>query len=116
MTVSRIGGFMKDQNYYCIDFTNVKYYHDMHRVIREAFGFPTYYGNNWDAFWDLLREMTGEAMHVQILGIDVIEKRFVKEADVMLGILKEFKHSQNDRYCEKVIIEIVRNKRSVFLS
>ena len=101
---------------YTIDFTNVNYYLEMHGVIWHALEFPDYYGCNWDAFWDLLREMTGEAMHVQILGIDVIEKRFVKEADVMLGILKEFKHSQNDRYCEKVIIEIVRNKRSVFLS
>ena len=26
-----------------------------HAAIREALGFPMYYGRNWDAYWDLIQ-------------------------------------------------------------
>ena len=41
---------LKEQ--YIIDFSNVKYYLDMHHAIQKALDFPDYYGQNWDAFWD----------------------------------------------------------------
>ena len=42
---------------YTIDFTNVKYYLEMHGVIWHALAFPDDYGCNWDAFWDCLTDM-----------------------------------------------------------
>ena len=34
----------------------------LHRRIRKTFGFPDYYGENWDAMWDCLtmREIFGD--------------------------------------------------------
>ena len=29
----------------------------LHRRIRKAFGFPRYYGENWDAMWDCLTDV-----------------------------------------------------------
>lgn len=29
---------------------------DVHGALKEAFGFPEYYGENWDALWDLLSD------------------------------------------------------------
>ena len=38
-----------------LDFTTCKYDDDFHQVLRKAFGFPAYYGENSSAFWDLLQ-------------------------------------------------------------
>ena len=34
----------------------------LHERIRKAFGFPAYYGRNWDAMWDCLRDVFSPAV------------------------------------------------------
>ena len=57
---------------YTVDFTNVQYYSEMHKIIQKSLDFPDYYGCNWAAFWDCLTDMYGDAIHIEIIGIDVI--------------------------------------------
>ena len=101
---------------YTIDFTNVRYYLEMHRVIKEAMDWPDYYGENWDAFWDCLRYMTGDPIHIEIIGLEVIDRKFPGESEIMIGIFKEFKHSDHDKYCHEINIEIVSGDTRVSLS
>ena len=102
---------------YTIDFTNVQYYLEMHLVIKEALDFPDYYGCNWDAFWDCLTDMVGdEPIHIEIIGLDVIERKFEHIAGKMIRILKEFKHYNNDKYAHEINIEIVDGDSRVSLS
>ena len=42
------------KNPYILDFRNIQYYGDVHKIIKAAFDFPDYYGENWDAFYDLI--------------------------------------------------------------
>ena len=100
---------------YTIDFTNVQYYLEMHFVIREALDWPDYYGCNWDAFWDCLTNMVGRKVHIEILGLDVIERKFGEEAQIMIDILREFKHYRNDKYSNEIQIEIVSGDTRVSL-
>lgn len=93
---------------YTIDFSNVKQYTEMHLVIRDALDFPDYYGRNWSAFWDCLTDMYGESIHIEIIGLDVIEKQFDDAATKMLEILRRFKHFSNDAYADDILIEVVR--------
>ena len=93
---------------YIIDFRHVKYYLEMHEVIRKALDFPDYYGCNWDAFWDCLTDMIGLTVHIRIFGLDVIERAFPGEAEIMVDILREFKHYGNDRFSDDIKIEILR--------
>jgi len=96
---------------YTLDFTNVKHYLEMHFVIREALDFPDYYGCNWDAFWDCLTNMIGRPIHIEIIGLEVIERKFDDAAKKMIETLKEFKHCDDDEYVNEIQIEIVfRNK------
>ena len=37
-----------------LDLTDCKYMGALHQRIKEAFHFPDYYGENWDAFYDLM--------------------------------------------------------------
>lgn len=92
---------------YTIDFTNVQHYLEMHFVIRKALDWPDYYGCNWDAFWDCLTDMYGEPVHIEIIGLDVIERKFDGAAEKMISILREFKHFANDRFASNIKIEIV---------
>ena len=93
---------------YIVDFTNVKYYLEMHEVIKKSLDFPDYYGRNWSAFWDCLSDMYGTSIHIEIIGIEVIERKFDNAAEKMLEILKEFK-CEEDEFCPgRVKIEILR--------
>ena len=98
---------------YVVDFTNVKYYLEMYAVIWKSLDFPDYYGCNWDAFWDCLSEMYGEPVHIEIIGIDVLESKFEGVADKMIKILKRYKHFNNDFFSDNIKIDIIRDDGSV---
>ena len=93
---------------YTIDFRKVKTYFEIHFVIRDALKFPDYYGCNWDAFWDCLTDMYGDPIHIEIIGLDVIERKFGADTtQKMLEILKRFKHFNNDLFSDSIKIELV---------
>lgn len=91
---------------YTIDFTNVQYYSEMHKIIQKSLDFPDYYGCNWDAFWDCLTNMVRRPVHIEIIGIDVIRRKFGDAADKMLEILKRFKHHEK-LFEDDIKIELV---------
>ena len=93
---------------YTLDFRNVKDYADVHRVIKRELDFPDYYWGNLDAFWDCLTDMYGDPIHIEIIGLDVIERKFGADTtQKMLEILKSFKHFGNDMFSDDIKIEIV---------
>ena len=40
------------KNPYILDFRNIQYYGEIHKIVKEVMDFSDYYGENWDAFWD----------------------------------------------------------------
>ena len=92
---------------YTIDFSNVNYYLEMHAIIWKALDFPEYYGCNWSAFWDCLTDMYGDLIHIEIIGLDAIERKFDGSASMIIKILKRFKHFCNDMFSDDILIEIV---------
>ena len=93
---------------YTLDFTNVTHFLEVHYIIKTSLDFPDYYGCNWDAFWDCLTDMRGDPVHIEIIGLDVIEKKFDNTANMMIEILKEFKHFNDDLFSDIIKIEIVK--------
>ena len=98
---------------YTIDFTNVNHYLEMHFIIRQALDLPDYYGCNWDAFWDCLTDMVGRPIHIEIIGLDVIERNFDDAAKMMIDTLREFKHYDDDYYVHEIQIEIVSGETRI---
>ena len=92
---------------YTIDFRDVEYYMEIHPIIKHAMDFPDYYGCNLDALWDCLTDMAGMKLHIEILGLDVIERKFGDTAKKLLDVFKEFKHYNNDKYSDDILIEMV---------
>ena len=104
-----------NQKKYTIDFTNVKYFSEVHKTIQKSLAFPDYYGCNWSAFWDCLTDMYGEPIHIVIIGLEVIERKFGDSAKKMIEILERFKHYANDRFSDSIKIEIVNGTSRVSL-
>ena len=56
-----------------IDFSTCKYVDEIHEKLKESFGFPDYYGKNWSAFWDCLRDFAldeDSERKIVVCGID----------------------------------------------
>lgn len=103
-----------NQKIYTVDFSNVTYYSEVHYTIKSALEFPDYYGCNWDAFWDCLTDMYGEKLHIKIIGLEVVKRKFDDTADQFIDILKEFKH--NKYFENDITIEIIdQNGKSIIV-
>ena len=98
---------------YTIDFSNVNHYLEMHAVIWHALDFPDYYGCNWSAFWDCLKDMLWRPIHIEIIGLEVIEEKFDGAAEKMIEILRELKHFCNDSFYDTVKIEVLRTGQRI---
>lgn len=57
---------------FTLDFSKVKHWQDIHKVIKKDLKFPCYYGENLDALWDCLREMFYATIYIK--GIYAVPK------------------------------------------
>ena len=80
---------MKKEKIVTLDLTGCKYLGEIHQRIKKAFDFPDFYGENWDAFWDLLRSEC-DADKVMVVGGDSVSKELSTSVQTMKGILEEF--------------------------
>ncbi len=81
---------MKEKKIVTLDLTDCKYLGEIHQRIKKAFHFPDFYGENWSAFWDLLRSEC-DADKVIIVGEDSVSKELGTSVQILKGILKGFK-------------------------
>ena len=76
------------ENPIILDFTKCKYLGEIHLELKEKFGFPEYYGENWDALWDCLRYLwlDGESIKVNIYGFSTLPDDLRDYCKTMLKI------------------------------
>ena len=80
---------MEQEKIITLDLTGCKYLGEIHQRIKKTFDFPDFYGENWDAFWDLLRSEC-DADKVMVVGGDSVSKELSTSVQTMKGILEEF--------------------------
>ena len=95
---------MKQEKIVTLDLTGCKYLGEIHQRIKEAFDFPDFYGENWDAFWDLLRTEC-DADKIVIIGEETVSKELVPSMEMINEILQELKEHL-EKYGERIEIEI----------
>lgn len=95
---------MKEKKIVALDLTGCKYLGEIHQRIKEAFDFPNFYGENWDAFWDLLRTECN-ADKVVVLGEGTVSKELESSVEMVNEVLKEFQE-HCAKYGEQIEIEI----------
>lgn len=69
---------MKEKREIILDFTGCKYITEVHWKIRDTFLFPSFYGENLDALWDMGCDYIGSDEKVfefaKIRGVDTLPK------------------------------------------
>ena len=95
---------MEKEKIITLDLTGCKYLGEIHQRIKKAFDFPDFYGENWDAFWDLLWSEC-DANKVVIVGEETVSKELKPSVETMNGILQELKDDRI-KYGELIEIEI----------
>ena len=83
---------MEEKKVVTLDVTGCKSRGELHRRIREAFEFPDFYGQNWDAFWDLLRSEC-DADKVVVIGAYTLPRELGPSAEMIKSVLQEFKEN-----------------------
>lgn len=79
-----------------LDFSDCKFLGEIHKVMKKAFDFPDYYGENLSALWDLLDGYTDEQLHIHIIGWENLPQEFSDYKAKMLNIFSRVtKHNPN---------------------
>ena len=97
---------MEEKKTVTLDVTGCQYLGELHQRIKKAFEFPDFYGENWDAFWDLLRSEC-DADKIIVAGEDSVSEELSASVQTMRGILEEFRELCN-KDGDPVEIEIHR--------
>jgi RNAse (barnase) inhibitor barstar len=72
-----------------IDVGSVTTRQELHSRLAEAFHFPDYYGHNWDAFDECIRDVEVPT-HVEITGFDALRARLPREAELLQQCVADF--------------------------
>jgi ribonuclease inhibitor len=72
-----------------IDFGSVSTREQLHQLLAEAFRFPGYYGRNWDAFDECIRDVELPP-HVEIRGIEALRRCLPREAELIDRCITDF--------------------------
>lgn len=76
-----------------LDFTNCKYLLDLHKELKEKFGFPDYYGENLSALWDCLDNYCNWDLIVYVQGIYELPKEWDEYINKILKIFNDVHNS-----------------------
>ena len=77
------------ENPVILDFTGCRYLEEIHKVLKDKFGLPYYYGENWDALWDCLDGLFDYQISVNILGLKSLKMDLQNKCKKMLEVFDD---------------------------
>lgn len=74
-----------------IDLSRCRYLGELHLLLKEKFGLPEYYGENWDALWDCMDGRFGDCDEViiEVSGYNEMNEELQTGCRTMLEIFEE---------------------------
>jgi ribonuclease inhibitor len=86
---------MKDGDAVTIDVGSIKSRLELHAVLARALGFPDYYGKNWDAFNECIRDFPPAGL--RITGVQGLGNTLPREAELLKQCVEAFKAEMPNR-------------------
>jgi ribonuclease inhibitor len=65
-----------------------------HKYIKEQFNFPSYYGENLDALWDLLSTISSQT-DIELINLNILNENLNEYAENLLDIFYEVSEENN---------------------
>ena len=92
-----------DKKMIILDFSACEYIGEIHEELKRVFNLPEYYGENWDALWDVLDGSFDEAYRVslEIRGINGLKAELREYLEGMISVFGEL---QEDMQIDAVYI------------
>ena len=88
---------MRDKKTVVLDLNGCKSLWELHERLSITFDFPDWYGENWPAFWDLLRsEVSEEITDVEITGLTKLPADLKESGEMMMKIFQKNKEYQEE--------------------
>ena len=101
---------MLDTYKYKVDFSEVKYYAEIHEVLKRDLDFPDYYGGHLDALFDCLTDqLLSGRTYIEIFGFERIEKSFADEWQGIVEVLQDTKHAYDDKYSDRFFVTLIHD-------
>ena len=93
------------ENPIILDFNKNRNLWDIHVMLKEKFGFPDYYGKNWDALWDLMRDLFYEdyAYTVELHGFYSLPKDLQEKCKIMLEVFDDVVEESAPYFSYKIV-------------
>ncbi len=95
---------MKKQKVVTLDLRGCQSLGEIHQRIKKAFDFPDFYGENWDAFWDLLWSEC-DADRIVVRGEEAVSEKLKPSVAMINEILQELKEHRA-KFDEQIEIEL----------
>ncbi|WP_214845524.1 barstar family protein [Exiguobacterium sp. S90] len=90
-----------------IDVTAVQSAVELHRLLKQKLVFPGHYGENWDAFWDLITgpEDPGLPDEIIWIGFSALQRKLPKQAEQLLACLDNYHQEMELHPCVSTFLE-----------
>ena len=75
-------------NHLIVDIKNARTREELLGLFAKSWNFPSYFGNNWDAFEEVVRDLPLDTIYV-IDGEESFRKRMLVESELLRSIVKE---------------------------
>lgn len=70
-----------------IDVSHVQSTEELHAILEDALGFPSFYGRNWNAFWDAITGLVEMPHRLIVRGWANVERKWPQDAEAMAQCL-----------------------------
>lgn len=74
-----------------IDLSRVSSAHELQSVLKESLGFPSFYGMNWNAFWDAITGLVEMPETLRLQAWEDFSHRLPSEARQLSSCLEDMK-------------------------
>ena len=87
-----------------IDLREVNTKQEFHKLLSSKLGFPDWYGNNWDAFWDMITDTEIVTMpnRLTLLGFKELSEKMPKDAKIFRECFIDLKQKNPSISCEVI--------------
>ena len=85
-----------------LNFSKCNYLGEVHKELKEKFGLPEYYGENWDALWDCLEYLIEDQIKVRIIGYKSMPKNLKEECRKMFRVFDDV-HNRTPNFSYEII-------------
>ncbi len=92
------------ENPIILDFSKCKTLGEVHLMLKEKFGFHDFYGENWDALWDLMQDVFSEDKDylIELHGFYTLNEELQKECQLMIEVFDDL-HKEIPNFIYKII-------------